>query len=158
MIRYNKKISVKQHSTGQWRIDTDRGDQYQLTQIQGQTHPITDWWSMNHQSELRGWQMDIFVKGLTYKGNNDDYVLWLAHKAGGGLSQPHDIVIMYHQGMKLWVLSTEQHHWLQPGNLTDTDFLKDDAIAADILKVEDRKEIYPILDHLNLHYNQMEKI
>lgn len=155
MIRFNKKIVVDQQRSGQWRINTDRGDQYDLTQIQPQQQKniITAWWEMNHQSELRGWQMDLFIKELTRKGYGSDFILWLAHKAGHGLSQSHDIMIMYHTGMKLWVLSTEQHHWLQSGSLTTTEFQKNDAIIANILNREQRFEIYEILDLLNNHYN-----
>lgn len=153
MINFNKRIIVDQQKSGQWRITTDRGDQYDLTQINGKAQPITDWWSMNHQSELRAWQMDLFLKELTRRGYNDDYILWLAHKAGHGISQPHDIMIMYHTGMKLWVLSTQEYHWLQPGSLTTTQFLIDDAIQADICKRSCRDEIYPILDYLNQYYD-----
>lgn len=154
MIRFNKKITVDQHRSGQWRIDTDRGDQYMMTEINNNYQPLDEWWGKQHQSELRGWQMDMFVKELTRKGYGDDYKLWLVHKPGGGYSQPHDIVIMYHMGMKLWILSTQEYHWFQPGSFSATDFLTDTAIQADILNKEHRKEIYPISDYYNEYYNQ----
>lgn len=153
MIRFNKTITIAQHRSGQWRIDTDRGDQYMMTQITTNYTPISDWWGKQHQSELRGWQMDLFVKELTRQGYGNDYQLWLVHKAGGGLSQPHDIVVMYHTGMKLWLLSTAEYHWLQSGALQDQTFKKTDAIKADITDLDARKEIYPILDHYNEYYS-----
>jgi hypothetical protein len=156
MIIYKNTITVSEQRTGQWRIDTDRGDQYQLTQINGQKHPLTDWWSMQHQSELRGWQMDVFVKELTRRGYGDDYVIWLAHKAGAGHSQPHDIVIMYHTGMQLWVLSTAEDHWLQPGAMITQQFKKDheDTLHADLLNPQDRQEVYKLIDFYNQYYDQ----
>jgi hypothetical protein len=155
MIRYKNKILVVQHRSGQWRINTDRGDEYLMTEVISNYQPIDDWWSKQHQSELRGWQMDLFVKELIRKGYGDDYKLWLVHKAGGGYSQPHDIAIMYHMGMKLWVLSTTEHHWFKEGNLTDTDFLVEEAIQADILNPEHRREIYPVLDYYNEYYTTL---
>jgi hypothetical protein len=154
MIRYSKKITLNQQRSGQWRIDTDRGDQYLMTQVTTNYTPLTDWWSKQHQSPLRNWQMDMFVKELTRKGPGNDYMLWLVHKAGGGYNQAHDIVVMYHIGMKLWVFSTQEHHWLQPSDMQDHVFNVDDAITADLLKAEDRHDIYPILDLLNQYYDR----
>jgi hypothetical protein len=153
MIRFNKTVSVKQHRNGQWRINTDRGDEYLMSEVNNNYTPLGDWWGKQHQSELRGWQMDIFVKDLTRMGYGDDYRIWLVHKAGGGYNQPHDIAIMYHTGMKLWVLSTSEYHWLQPGEVTDTDFIKDTAFAADILERSGRDQLYPIIEALSRgHY------
>lgn len=156
MIRYNKRITVSQQRTGQWRIDTDRGDQYYMTEVTANDTPLTDWWSKQHPSELRGWQMDIFVKELTRQGYGNDHVLWLVHKAGGGYNQEHDIVVMYHKGMNMWVLSTQEHHWLQPGSFGDQQFHIDDALACDITRPEHRKDLYPILDLLNQYYANKE--
>ncbi len=157
MIRFNKTITIAQQRSGQWRIDTDRGDQYMMTQVSTNYTPLSDWWGKQHQSELRGWQMDLFVKELTRQGYGNDYDLWLVHKAGGGYNQAHDIVVMYHRGMKMWVLSTSEYHWLQPGALQDQAFKVDSAIHADILDPLARKELYPILDYYNEHYKETVK-
>lgn len=152
MIKFKNKIMLVQYKTDQWKLTTDRADEYLLTQMVQKQHVFTDWWSMQHQSDLRNWQMDLFLKELTRLGSGDDYVLWLAHKVGHGHSQPHDIAIMYHLGMKLWVLSTERYHWIVANGFTDTIFHKDDAIQADITDIKDRQQIYPILDMLNKNY------
>lgn len=152
MIRFNKTITVSPQSNGQWRIDTDRGDQYNLTEVGAQNMPITQWWSMQHQSVLRGWQMDIFIKELTRLGYGEDFKIWIVNKPGGGLSQPHDTAIMYHTGMKLWVLTTQEHHWLQEGPLMATTFKKEGAIQADLLNPQHRRDIYAITDYYNEYY------
>ena len=154
MLSFKNKVFIEQKKSGDWILDTDRGDRYQMLQLVKRGPTFTAWWDMQHQSELRGWQMDIFLRELTRRGYGDDFVLWTVYKQGQGYSQAHDIALMYHQGMKLWVLSTNEYHWLMPGAMTGCEFHKDLAIEADLCNIEDRKEIYPITDFLNKHYDQ----
>jgi hypothetical protein len=149
MIRYNKRIQIKQAKPDQWQLKTDRGDEYELTLMTGTT-ALTDWWDRQHKSPLREWQMDAVLKSLTYKGYREDYQLFLAHKRGAGLSQPHDIVVFYHHRHKLWVLSTSNRIWFQEGAFSDCDLHIDAALEADVTREQDRKEIYKIIDGLNL--------
>jgi hypothetical protein len=154
MIRFKNKITVSQQRSGEWFIDTDRGDQYLMHQLNHRNNNtlLDDWWAMQHQSELRGWQMDLFLKELVRKGQGDDFVIWTVYKKGQGHNQAHDIMIFYHLGMKIWILSTQEYHWLMPGSLMATTFERDDSIHADICQLKDRLEIYPLLDLLNKHY------
>jgi hypothetical protein len=152
MIRFKNKITIDQRRAGDWFIETDRGDQYEMLQLTNRGHVFTEWWNMQHQSELRHWQMDLFLRELTRRGHSDDFVIWTVYKKGQGHSQPHDIAVMYHQGMRLWVLSTQEYHWLMPGALQANEFHKDLAIEADLCSQQDRREIYPLTDFLNKHY------
>lgn len=154
MIRFKNKITVEQRRSSEWIIDTDRGDQYEMLQLTNRGQIFTEWWEMQHQSQLRTWQMDVFLRELTRKGHSDDFVIWTVYKRGQGHNQPHDIAIMYHQGMQLWLLSTEEYHWLLPGLMTSTTFNRADAIEADLCKLEDRQAIYPLTDLLNQYYDQ----
>jgi hypothetical protein len=154
MIRFKNKITIDQRRSGEWIMDTDRGDQYEMLQLTNRGHIFTEWWNMQHQSQLRTWQMDVFLRELTRRGHSDDFIIWTVYKRGQGHNQPHDIAVMYHQGMKLWILSTEEYHWLLPGSLQFTNFYKDLAIEADLSKPEDRQDIYPLTDLLNKHYDQ----
>lgn len=153
MIRFKNKITVEQRRSGEWTMNTDRGDQYEMLQLTNRGQIFTEWLEMQHASELRKWQMDLFLRELTRRGHSDDFVIWTVYKRGQGHNQPHDIAIMYHQGMQLWVLSTTEYHWLLPGSLMATTFSTEDAIEADICRFEDRKQIYPLTDLLNQHYD-----
>ncbi len=148
MIRYNKLIQVRQQKTGQWQITTDRGDQYDLTQVTGR-EPITSWWDMQHISPLREWQKDVVVKELTRQGWSDEFQLFVVHKRGQGLSQSHDIVIFYHYKYKSWVLSTAEHLWIMPSSFGDCNFTTDSSLTVDLTQADDRQTVYKIIDQLN---------
>lgn len=150
MIRYNKKITLEQYRDN-WRLRTDRGQEYQMTEITvtNQRSPITDWWNLQNQSPLRHWQKDAVFLELVRNGNNEDFTLWIVHRSGQGHSQPHDIMIFYHHRLKCWVLSTSQHLWIQPQAMTGCVFDAEQAIEIDITDTEQRRErLYPMLDKL----------
>ena len=149
---------IQQNKSGDWILDTDRGDRYQMLQVFSKSQPFTSWWNMQHQSELRTWQMDVFLRELTRRGHGDDFVIWAVYKSGHGYNQAHDIALMYHLGMKLWVLSTNEYHWLMPGAMINCEFHKDQAIDADLSNPQDRKEIYPIINFLNRHYSSESRV
>ena len=148
MIRYNKLVQVRQQKTGQWQITTDRGDQYELTNITG-NESMTSWWQMQYTSILREWQKDAVLQELTRMGYHEDYQLFVVHKRGQGFSQAHDIVIFYHHRHKIWVLSTSQHLWFVPSSFSDCNFTTDAALAVDITQLQDRNAVYTIIDQLN---------
>lgn len=150
MIRFSKKITLNQTRTGQWRLQSDRGEEYLLSEVNGNSiTPVTDWWDRQHKSSLREWQKDVFVQELTRKGPGNDFTLWLAYKQGQGLNQPHDITIMHHRGHGIWILSTKEYQWMQSGALREQEFKIDDALAADIETLEGRRQVYKIVDALN---------
>lgn len=151
MIRFNRRIQVQLTKIGQWRLTTDRADDYELlmlTKNQNQTL-ITDWWNMQHQSELRHWQKDIFVQELTRMGSGDDFILFVAYKKGQGYNQAHDICLMYHIKHKIWILSTQEYHWFTPSEFIDCDFLKQEALELDILTRSHRDQIYLLIESIN---------
>lgn len=151
MIRFNKKISLQQTRMGEWRLISDRNDQFDLLQIThtSEHNSITRWWDMQHQSELRRWQKDIFIQELSRLGHGDDFVLWVPYRRGQGHSQPHDICLVYHLKHKIWILSLQEYHWLIPSNMYDCEFHIDQALCADILTRQGRDQIYMIIDELN---------
>jgi hypothetical protein len=149
MIFFNKKITLNQTRSGQWRLQTDRGEDYLLSEINATSTPITDWWDKQHKSSLREWQKDIFVQELTRKGYGEDFKLWLVYRAGQGFNQDHDVTIMHHSGHGVWILSTREYQWLIPGGLQEQVFKIEDALLANIELAEDRKVIYNLVDQLN---------
>lgn len=159
MIRFNQRIILEQSANENWILNTDRGDRYMLHQMQQNINRtlITDWVNLNDVSEFRRWQTDLFVKELTRLGTGDDFILFVPYKKGGGLQQPHDIVIMYHKKHKMWVLSTSEYHWFQFDSFRATTFHRDQAVKIDILDFNDRKtKLYPILDEFNRQYRTIE--
>jgi len=149
MLRYNKKIKVSQQRTGQWRITTDRGDDYELMPLSSSSTPITDWWNMQHQSSLRHWQKDVVLQELTRRCYTEDFQLFIVYKPRQGHSQPHDIVIFYHSRYKLWILNTSDCIWFVPSDFTDCEFTAEYGLPVDITNLQQRKELYKIMDELN---------
>lgn len=155
MIRFNQSITVERNRNEQWQITTDRGDRYLMHEMAQTSEKsiISDYVKLNHTTEFRLWQIDLFVKETTRRGRGDDFILWLVYKQGQGHNQAHDIVIMYHKLLEMWILSTSECHWFEFAKLNDIIFMRKDAVQADVLKQEDRQQIlYPILAELNRCY------
>jgi hypothetical protein len=145
MIRYRKQIELKENRHAQWILDSDRGDQYE-TQFIGKTpHPMTDWWSKQHQSELRAWQKDA-VLGEFWR-QHGELDLYLIYKRGQGYSQPHDMTLAYSPQCSLWLFSTEQHTWILPRTHSHTNFTVDLALGS-VLDPQARQDIYQIIDSI----------
>lgn len=148
MIRYSKTITLEQYRDD-WRLRTDRGQEYLITQINitNQRNPVTDWWNLQNQSTLRYWQKDAVFLELTRNGYSEDFTLWLVYRQGQGYNQPHDIMIFYHHRLKCWILSTAEHLWIQPAAMIGCVFDKEDALEIDITDDEQRRTtLYPLLD------------
>lgn len=142
MIRYNKKITLKKTHTG-FVLETDRGDIYNTSIIGGSTtHPITDWFEKNAQTELRKWQMDAILK--EYWRLHGPLDLFLVFKKGMGYSQPHDILLARDTARGIWILSTNDHTWLAPDN-NGTEFNVDLSLGS-VNSKEDRSELYKLLE------------
>jgi hypothetical protein len=145
MIRYQKRIELKENRSGQWIIDTDRGDQYDTQFIGTTAHPVTDWWSKQYQSELRTWQKDALIGEFWRQHGELD--LYLVYKRGQGFSQQHDIMLAYSPSKKLWLFSTEQHTWILPKNYSHTELNIELALGS-VLDFETRQSIYNIIDNI----------
>lgn len=145
MIRYNKKISVKETKFGK-RLETDRGDVYELMMINHETNesPVTTWWEKQHQSELRQWQKDVFIG--EYWRQHRALNLYLVYKRGEGYSQPHDILLAHDPEINLWIMSTQEHTWFEAGDV-EVIFNNEQALGS-VMDVESRKEIYKVIDGL----------
>ena len=144
MIRWNKNISVKRNSNDDVYITTDRGQRWDSFAIDSRSRtPITDWWEQNHHSNLREWQKDAVIKGLSdVFGSGTYYVLYQKSK---GTHQPHDICLA--QWSDTWVLSTERDLWLWRTNYAEYN-LDINTSFGSILEQSVREEWYKVLDGL----------
>lgn len=146
MIRYNKRIFVKE-TTGGFRLETDRGDHYEVNAIKvgTTTTPITDWWEKQGQTQLRRDQLDCIVK--EYWRQYTPLDLFVVYKKGQGYSQPHDIMLAYDPTKQLWILSTDKHTWFVQGQ-REVVFNVDDALGP-ISNLDSRFEIYEVIDGIS---------
>lgn len=144
MIRYNKKITIKETSFGK-RLETDRGEQYEIMPISHSTNdaPITTWWDKQAQTNLRRDQLDFLIKEYWRQHNPLD--LYMVFKKGEGYSQPHDIVLAHDPQADIWILSTSQHTWFEK-NQYNTVFHIDNALGP-IEDAESRKDIFIVIDN-----------
>lgn len=145
MIRYNKKITIKESKFGK-RIETDRGDLYEMMPVSFSNNeaPVTTWWDKQAQTDLRRDQLDCLIKEYWRQHNPLD--LYLVYKKGDGYSQPHDIMLAHDPQQELWILSTREHTWFEK-QVTDTIFHTDNALGS-IGDIESRKIIYEVIDGL----------
>jgi hypothetical protein len=143
MIRYNKRITVKETKYGK-KLETDRGDNYELMAISSENNqtPVTSWWDKQAQTGLRRDQLDYIVK--EYWRQNSPLELFLVYKRGEGYSQPHDILLAYDNTKEIWILSTQEHTWFVKGG-DDVVFNADDAMGS-ITNHDARLEIYEVID------------
>jgi hypothetical protein len=143
MIRYNKRIFIKQTRAGEWQLETDRGERYLTNHITNNSAPVTYWWEQQHQSDQRKWQKDVVIGEIWRQ--HGELELFTVYKQGAGFSQPHDIVIAYSKSKKLWLLSTNQHTWIMPSEFTDCEFHIDMAMGP-VHETDPRQEIYAVID------------
>lgn len=128
MIRFKREISIKQNANETYQLTTDFGQKYEMFKIvsTNERNPITSWWDRNHQSELRQWQKDALIKMLADVLPNVE--LFLVYRAGQGHSQPHDIAVAKFNN--LWVLSTQEHTWIQDSKYSEIKFNIEDSIGS----------------------------
>lgn len=143
MIRYNKKITLKQTNYG-LKLESDRGDIYELNPIRfaNTPTPITDWWDKQAQTNLRRDQLDCIIK--EYWRQYGPLDLYVVYKKGEGYSQTHDIMLAYDPNRRLWILSTQEHTWFVVGG-SNTVFELDDALGS-VANIDQRLGIYEVID------------
>lgn len=139
MIRYQHRIDLEKTRFDQWIIKTDRGNQYETQLVAGTGTPFTDWWSKQHQSELRRWQKDALFS--EFSRTHGELELYLVYQRGGGYSQPHDIALAYCPNKRLWLLSTQDNTWIVPF----THFDRETGLGP-IDQKDVRSEIYKVID------------
>lgn len=142
MIRYNKRIELKQHRNGEWKILTDRGDEYQTQLIVNNPGPLTYWWQQQHHSPLREWQKDAVIKDSWWILGPLE--LYLVYKKGQGYSQPHDIALARYSRNDIWILSTEENTWILPATRGDQMFVRELALGS-INQADVRQKFYELL-------------
>lgn len=146
MIRYNKRITVKETKFGK-KLETDRGDNYELMPISASTNPtpVTAWWDKQAQTDLRRQQLDYIIK--EYWRQNSPLDLFVVYKRGDGYSQTHDIMLAHDTKRDIWILSTQEHTWFVQGDVTAKDiiFNADDAMGS-ISNHDVRLGIYEVID------------
>lgn len=147
MIRYNKKITVKETKYG-YKLETDRGDIYELMPITSDSNqtPITTWWEKQNQTTLRRDQLDCIIK--EYWRQHGPLDLFVVYKRGEGYSQPHDIVLARSPKTGVWILSTSSHTWFESSS-NIVEFNIDNALGS-VSNHDERLEIYSVIDGIHV--------
>ena len=111
------------------------------SQITNTITPITDWWSKQHQSNLRRWQLEAVIQNLFDAFGELD--LFTVYKSGGGYSQPHDVVLACHKD--IWICSTDHDTWIVKNSDSQVWLNKEDSLGS-ILDITTRQELNKIAD------------
>lgn len=148
-LHITKWLTLTENAQGYVDLETDRKDRYRAQcYTRASSTPITDWWQQQYQSDLRRWQLDIFVKEIVRLDRDADPVIYTLWQQNAGFQQPHDCFIVYHPKRAITCVSTTRYHWLRQGEPQGR-FLVEDSWEADLLTIEGRKRIYKELDRLN---------
>lgn len=145
MINYRNTITVSKRQNDEWYIDTDKGDRYQTFAVMNSKTVWTEWWQMQHQSDLRLWQKDI----LREFANRyfEDLSPYVVYKSQHGRNQPHDIALAHSDIDKVWLLMTQHDFWLIKSDWGEITVKRGQDSMGSILDENNRKHlIYPILD------------
>jgi hypothetical protein len=145
MINYRKQIIVGKYPSGDYYIDTDRGDRHECFAITNTDTPWTKWWEMQDQSDLRLWQKDIM---RTFASKINDIKPYVVYKKNQGYNQPHDIAMCYSETTNLWLLATKNDFWIVESNYGQVDFPIDDSLGS-VLDRAVRDEIWKVYDALS---------
>lgn len=143
MIRYNKRICVKQTRQGEWVIDSDRGQRFETLQVHDALTPITRWWDSQHHSDLREWQKDVLIKQFSDVLGQLD--LFIVFQRGHGYNQPHDLVVAKRDD--IWIVSTQEDTWITKNNQSEFWLTKDDSLGS-VMERSTREELWKISDGL----------
>lgn len=149
-IKYNKKIVLERKRNGDIDLDTDRGDLYKTFQYNNSNNPVSNWWSDQHQSELRQWQKDLVV-GYAADALGP-LTLFVINKRGHGYSQDHDICLAYSERHSIWVLSTEHDYWIVKSDYGQIVFNKENSLGSVLIK-QDRLQIGEVWDEIKSQLN-----
>ena len=145
MIRYNKKIGIKQTRQGEWIIESDRGQRFDTLPIIDNSTPITRWWESQHQSELRQWQKDMLVKSFSDALGSLD--LFIVFQKGHGYNQPHDLVVAKKDD--IWIVSTQEDTWITRNGQSEFWLTRDESLGS-VLEKTTRDELWNIIDGLKV--------
>lgn len=147
-IRYNKKIRLVRRTMDEWYLESDTMDRYEITRFTTEKSiPIGEWWSKNHNSDLRDWQKEMLIKDA-YRALDITPELFLLYKKGQGFNQPHDLVLV--KFADTWILSTTDHIWIS--QLTDSNhtFHTDDAVIGSIMIRENRDLLWESFEQFRI--------
>jgi hypothetical protein len=132
MIRYNNTIELSIRNNVQ--LKTDRGQTWETSAIQGTNTPWTDWWSKQNPSDLRKNQKDYFLELVSRAFKNKHYsneiVLYTVYQRGAGYNQPHDIALANIPKQTIWLLSTNEHTWIEESSFSNIKFSVDTALPS----------------------------
>lgn len=110
MINYKKRITLSRHSSGDWYLHTDKGDRYEAFAVAQSNTKWSQWWGMQHQSDLRLWQKDILREFAN--SHFPDLTPYVVYKKHQGHSQPHDIAVAFSEEDKTWLVITSEDFWI----------------------------------------------
>lgn len=145
MIRYKKKITVSNRTnTDEWRIRTDRGDTYEMFPTTGR-NIWTEWTGMQHDSELRTWQKEIFREFANRFF--EDLTPYVVYKPRHGTNQAHDIAVARSNTDGTWLIATAEDFWIVPSNYGEFTVERGvNSMGAVTDEHTRRQVIYPLLD------------
>ena len=146
MIKYRNQITIDRRRSGEWRVMTDQGDNYDTTVYS----EFAEWWKTQAQTELRSWQKDICLRETANIFGRLE--MFNVYKKGKGWTQAHDICLMHSETYQIWVLSTHDNFWIcnsDGGNIT---FDIKDSLGS-IMNPNNRKVIYSVYDSLKKNFN-----
>lgn len=146
MIRYNNQIILDLRRSGNWQLQSDRGDIYDTTVYED----ITEWWNVQAQTEIRTWQKDICIRETADVFGKIE--MFNVYKKGRGWTQAHDICLMHNEEYQIWVLSTQDNFWICNSDGGNVIFDVKDSLGS-IMNVNDRKTIYTLYDSLKKQFN-----
>lgn len=133
MIRYRKTIEIASRN-GLTRIKTDCGQTYETSLVRGSTNPWTDWWNKQNPSEWRRDQkdylLDLVSRAYRTKHYTNEIHLYVVYERGKGYNQPHDVAFARIPNENIWILSTEQHTWIEQCQFENFAFSTDTALPS----------------------------
>ena len=150
MIHYKERIKVFQKNTGEWTITTDYQDQWLMSTITDGRTMITDWWTNQHQSDLRDWQKDMVI---SYAGLSFKIQLFNIYKKGGGFKQQHDMCIAHNQQHNIWIFSTQKDYWIVKTDKQNEVIFERKNSLGSVLDQDTRFQLGEIWDKMKNHYN-----
>lgn len=148
MINYKKKIIIAKYPSGDWYINTDRGDRYECFAITNTNTPWTQWWGMQNQSSLREWQKDMMRPFATKILDMEPYIVY---KKNHGHNQAHDVMLCHSEFTHLWFLSTTNDFWIIQSDYGQIELPIEDSLGS-VLERTSRDEIWKVYENL-LHHN-----
>lgn len=145
MIQYKKRITVsKKANTEEWYMQSDKGSRYEMFAVSGR-NIWTDWTDMQHSSDLRDWQKDIFREFANRFF--EDLTPYVVYKRNQGHNQAHDIAVAHSEQDGTWLISTQDDFWIVPTRYGEFTVERGVNSMGALANEQQRKNvIYPVLD------------